>query len=65
MKTKSVLTGVLKIVPVEWGPERVSGVRLVSGHTAVFAEWVDRLIPPYRTVGHTDFLSVVRDRRAR
>jgi len=60
-----VLTGVLKIVPVERGPERVSRVRLVSGHTAVLAERVDRLIPPYRAVGHTDFLAVVRDRRAR
>jgi len=64
-ETRTSFTGVLKIVPVEWSPERISRVRLIPGHTTVFSEWVDCLVPPYRTVGHSDFLSVVRDRRAR
>lgn len=61
----ALLTGVLPIVPMERCPKRISRVHLVLGHTAVLTKRVNRLIPPYGTVGHTDFLSVVSDRRAR
>jgi hypothetical protein len=60
-----VFTSVLQIVPMERGPARVSRIHLIPSHTAVSTEWVNRLIPSYRAVSHTDFLSVVRDRRAR
>lgn len=60
-----VFTGILEIIPVKRRSERVPGIYFVFGFTTGYTPGVYCLTPPNGTVGHSDFLSVIRNCRAR